>query len=41
MAKVVGQDFRDLKDIVVAPSKSHGWLVGAQVTVGAGFVPVF
>ncbi len=39
-AKLMAQYFRDSKDSVAAPSKSRGWLFGAQLTVGAGYVPV-
>jgi predicted porin len=36
----MAQYFRDSKEIVAAPSRSHGWLLGAQVTAGPGYVPV-
>lgn len=38
--KMLTQLFRDSKDIATAPNRSNGWMVGAQVTVGAGYVPV-
>jgi predicted porin len=39
-AKVMGQYFRDSKEIVAAPNHSHGWLVGAQISMGAGYFPI-
>ena len=39
-AKVMAQYFRDSKDAAVAPNRSRGYLLGAQVNVGSGYVPV-
>jgi predicted porin len=39
-AKLMGQYFRDSKEIVAAPNHSQGWLIGAQINMGAGYFPV-
>jgi predicted porin len=39
-AKVMAQYFRDSKERVAAPNRSHGWLIGAQVPVHSGYIPV-
>lgn len=38
--KAMAQVFRDSKEIVAAPNRSHGWMLGAQVSVGTGYVPI-
>jgi predicted porin len=40
VAKVMAQYFRDSKEQVAAPNRSQGWLVGAQIPLGSGYVPV-
>lgn len=39
-AKVMAQLFRDAKDQTALPSRSNGLLIGAQVNLGPGYVPV-
>lgn len=38
--KLMAQYFRDSKEKVVASNRSHGALLGAQVAIGAGYIPV-
>lgn len=38
--KAMAQAFRDGKEIVAAPNRSNGWMLGAQLTLGSGYVPV-
>lgn len=39
-ARLMAQYFRDAKEIVAAPSRSHGFLLGAQINTGSGYVPL-
>lgn len=38
--KLLGQWFRDSKGVVAAPNRSTGWMLGAQIGVGSGYIPV-
>ncbi|MDP9900809.1 porin [Variovorax ginsengisoli] len=38
--KLMAQFYRDAKEQVAAPSRSRGWLVGAQIEWGQGYFPV-
>lgn len=38
--KLMAQYFRDSKEKVAAPNRSHGALIGAQIGIGAGYIPV-
>ena len=40
VARAMVQHFRDQKELVAAPSRSHGWLVGTQIVVGVGYIPI-
>lgn len=40
IAKLQGQYFRDSKSVVSAPSSSRGWMLGAQISTGKGYVPL-
>jgi predicted porin len=39
-AKAMAQYFWDSKDVVAAPSDSHGWMIGGQINLGSGYFPV-
>ena len=39
-AKLMAQFFNDRKDTATAPSRSNGWMLGAQITLGSGYIPV-
>lgn len=38
--KLMAQLFNDRKDTASAPNRSNGWMLGTQITVGAGYIPV-
>lgn len=38
--KGMAQLFRDRKELVAAPNRSNGWMLGAQINAGPGYVPV-
>lgn len=38
--KAMAQVFRDSKEVVAAPNRSNGWLVGAQINAGPGYIPL-
>ncbi|MDM0120743.1 porin [Variovorax arabinosiphilus] len=38
--KFMAQFYRDAKERAAAPSRSRGWLVGAQIELGQGYFPV-
>jgi predicted porin len=40
VARAMVQYFRDQKELVAAPSRSHGWLIGTQIVVGVGYIPL-
>ena len=40
IVKAMALVFRDSKDVVAAPNRSHGWLLGTQITLGPGYIPI-
>jgi predicted porin len=40
LVKAMAQVFGDRKDLAAAPHRSRGWMLGAHVMTGSGYVPV-
>ena len=40
IVKAMALVFRDDKDVVVTPNRSNGWMLGTQITLGPGYIPL-
>ncbi|SDP45749.1 Outer membrane protein (porin) [Rhodoferax sp. OV413] len=38
--KAMALVFRDDKEVVAAPNRSHGWMLGTQINLGLGYIPI-